>query len=171
MYIYILQIHYIIHNNYINLQVLLSDHGKIKYIKTNTTVNDDDIQYVILASDGVWDALSIEEIKSCLNYTFNEDDQINKQSSNDDNIRNNDSDKIIPTNVNTFDNIHYNNKGSNDNYLYYYLIDRYYYIISDLFHEKLNSICHAIVYKSVNSNFWKESSIYFNTLCNIHNKY
>ena len=87
---------------------MISNHGKIKYIQTTSTINDDDIQYIILASDGVWDALSIDEIKSIFHNTLN-------GSANNDSTKYN-NDKIIPTNVNTLDNIYYNNKGN----CYYY---------------------------------------------------
>jgi hypothetical protein len=55
------------------------------------------------------------------------------------------SDKIIPININNLDNIHYNNKA--------------------LFDERLSSICHAIVHKSVYSEFWRKTKSLSDNAC------
>jgi len=98
------------HSKILNNKVVISDHGSIKYINL-TSCNEDDsacIDYIILASDGVWDALSIDEIKDCFNNVV---DDLNGSTDNNNGL-NNRTDKIIPTNVNTFDNIYTNNKGT-----------------------------------------------------------
>ena len=110
-----------------------------------------------MASDGVWDALSIQEIQECFN-TFSDENNIRKETPTDDKSAKSNSDKVIPTNVSTFDNIHYNNKG-NRNKILNGTVLMIIIIILDLFHDKLNSICDAIVQKSVNSEFWKQASI------------
>ena len=97
------------HSKLLNNKVVIPDHGSIKYIHlTNSNNEEDSIDYIILASDGVWDALGIDEIKDCFNNVFGDINGITDSNNKSENR----NDKIIPTNFNTFENIYTNNKGT-----------------------------------------------------------
>lgn len=45
-------------------KIVIPDHGKVTYLKLENEKNK--LKYVIMASDGVWDALTIEEVIDCI---------------------------------------------------------------------------------------------------------
>jgi serine/threonine protein phosphatase PrpC len=44
--------------------IVIPDHGKVTYLKLENEKNK--LKYVIMASDGVWDALTIDEVIDCI---------------------------------------------------------------------------------------------------------